>query len=365
MPLTPPLLAAWLHDLSPVLVRFTDTFAIRYYGLAYAVGFLLGWAWLRLMSRRGMTPLSPQRISDMMVILVLGVVAGGRLGYVLFYDPSLLIDFRSSFPFWGVLRVNQGGMSSHGGVLGVIIATWWVSRGVKDERGRVQFRVPWMHVLDLSAVACTAGLMLGRVANFINGELLGAVVARPGEPAPWWAVKFPQERATYDPLAAVEHAPVLSPPQADKLMDLLDQFRVGMESDETVYQRVLNVLQGGGAEAEAVARQLSPLIAARFPSQLLQAATDGLVLGGLLWLIWAKPRRAGVISAWFGVIYGVLRILTEMIRLPDPGLQNVKSATGLSMGQWLSVGMVVVGAAMLVAFRRRPGPVFGGWLRRT
>jgi phosphatidylglycerol:prolipoprotein diacylglycerol transferase len=363
--LTPPTLAAWLHDLNPVLVRFTDTFAIRYYGLAYAIGFLLGWAWLRFMSRRGMTPLSPQRISDMMVAMVLGVVAGGRIGYVLFYDPSLLTDFNSSFPFWGVLRLNQGGMSSHGGILGVMIATWWVSRGVKDEQGRVQFRVPWMHVLDLAAVACTAGLMLGRIANFINGELLGKIVAAPGEPAPWWAVKFPQERATYDPAAAVEHAPALSPEQTEQFRNLLDQFRVGMESDQTAYQRVLHVLQSGGVEAEAVARQLSPLIAARFPSQLLQAATDGLVLGGILWLIWAKPRRAGVISAWFGIIYGVLRILTEQVRLPDAALQNVKASTGLSMGQWLSVGMVAIGAAMLAVFIRRPGPVFGGWLRRA
>lgn len=362
LPLT---LGAWLHDLSPILVKFTDTFAIRYYGLAYAIGFLLGWAWLRFMARRGMTPLSTQRISDMMITLVLGVVVGGRLGYVLFYDPRLLIDFNASFPFWGALRVNQGGMSSHGGILGVIAATWWVSRGMKDDKGKVHFKVPWLHVLDMSAVACTVGLMLGRVANFINGELLGAIAAAPGQPAPWWAIKFPQERATHDPLAPIDHAPPLTPEQSDQFLALLDQYRVGMESDETAYQRVLSVLQGGGPDGTSIAEQLAPLIAARYPSQIFQAVTDGLILGGVLWLIWAKPRRAGVISAWFGILYGTLRILTEFVRLPDPGLQNIKSSTGFSMGQWLSAAMIVTGIAMLIYFARRPGPIFGGWLRKA
>jgi hypothetical protein len=205
-------LAAWLHDLSPILVKFTDTFAIRYYGLAYAIGFLLGWAWLRLMVRRGMTPLSPQRISDMMITLVLGVVVGGRLGYVLFYDPHLLIDFNSSFPFWGALRVNQGGMSSHGGILGVIASTWWVSRGIKDDKGKVHFKVPWLHVLDMAAVACTVGLMLGRVANFINGELLGAIAAPPPPPPPPGGQQITPRHPPPPPPPPPPHPPPPQPP---------------------------------------------------------------------------------------------------------------------------------------------------------
>jgi phosphatidylglycerol:prolipoprotein diacylglycerol transferase len=98
----------------------------------------------------------------------------------------------------------------------------------------------------------------------------------------------------------------------------------------------------------------------------MQALTDGLVLGLALWLIWWKPRRPGVISAWFGLLYGVMRILTEMVRLPDPALTGLKQSSGFSMGQWLSIGMVVVGAAMLIYYWRNPGTLqYGGWLRRA
>jgi phosphatidylglycerol:prolipoprotein diacylglycerol transferase len=365
-----PTLAAWLHDISPVIVKFTDTIAIRWYGLSYALGFLLGWAWLRYMSAIGMTPLSKQRLGDAMLVLVLGVVLGGRLGYVLFYDPQLLIDFSGSIPFWGVLKVQNGGMSSHGGIVGVIIATWVISRGTKDGKGGRVGAVPWMHVLDLMAVACTVGLMLGRLANFINGELLGQIVAMPGKPGPWWSIQFPQERMTGDPLGVdpnvpLEHAPKLTPEQTEQLAALLDRFRVGMESDETAYSRIVHVIQSGTQQANEVAQQLAPLLASRYPSQLMQAITDGLLLGGALWLIWYKPRRAGVIGAWFGILYGVMRILTELVRLPDPQLTQLKESSGLSMGQWLSAAMIVVGVALLVWYWRHPGPMYGGWLKKN
>ncbi|HYE62561.1 MAG TPA: prolipoprotein diacylglyceryl transferase [Phycisphaerales bacterium] len=364
-------LAAWLHDLSPVIFKFTDALAIRWYGLAYALGFILGWLWLRSMSRRGMTPLSQQRIGDAMLILVLGVVLGGRLGYVFFYDPALLVEFTRDAPFWGVFKVNKGGMSSHGGILGVIVASWVVARGVKDNSGQRRFAVPWMHVLDLTAVACTVGLGLGRIANFINGELLGQIVAMPGKAAPGWAVKFPQERMNGDPLGVdptipVEHAPPLTPEQTDALAALLDRFRIGMESDGTAYGRMIQVLQKGGEQGEAVARDLAPLISARYPSQLMQAATDGLILGLALWLIWYKPRRPGVVGAWFMILYGVMRIATEFIRLPDPELAALKQSSGLSMGQWLSIAMIVVGIGALVVFRLRPTDLrYPGWLRKA
>jgi phosphatidylglycerol:prolipoprotein diacylglycerol transferase len=177
-------LAAWLHTLSPFLVRFTDEFGIRWYGLSYLLGFLAGWAWLRYLARRGLTPLSEQRVGDAMVALVLGVVLGGRLGYCLFYQPSLLTELSGDFPFWGVLRLTQGGMSSHGGMLGVAVAAWWISRGVRDAQGQVRFRAPLLHVFDLVALAATPGLLFGRLANFINGELLGKIVANPESPPP-------------------------------------------------------------------------------------------------------------------------------------------------------------------------------------
>src|SRR3954464_11960642 len=146
-------LGAWLHDLSPFLVRFQPGIGIRWYGLAYAFGFLVGWWWLRLMSRRGMTPLSPQRLTDAMLILVLGGVVGGRLGYVLFYDPNLLTTFVPGPPWWGLLQLNRGGMASHGGIMGIIIASMIIGRGYKDEMGVRRGQVAWMHVVDMMAVA--------------------------------------------------------------------------------------------------------------------------------------------------------------------------------------------------------------------
>jgi phosphatidylglycerol:prolipoprotein diacylglycerol transferase len=107
--------------------------------------------------------------------------------------------------------------------------------------------------------------------------------------------------------------------------------------------------------------QLRPLISARHPSQLYQAAAEGLVLGLILIIVWAKPRKPGIIGALFMVVYGVLRILTELIRLPDAQLQ-VKRPGGLSLGQWLSVGMIVVGASVLVYVSRQAVAKVGGWL---
>lgn len=171
---------------------------------------------------------------------------------------------------------------------------------------------------------------------------------------PWWAVKFPQEIFS-------GHDPVLSPQQSQKLWAVIDQFRIGNEADKVAYERAVRTLQGGGAKAAAVAKELEPLLSSRYPSQLMQAATDGLVLGLVLWLIWWKPRKPGVIGAWFMIVYGVMRISTEFVRLPDSQLQWLKDKTGLSMGQWLSVAMVVGGAVGLVFMCRRDVPKMGGW----
>jgi phosphatidylglycerol:prolipoprotein diacylglycerol transferase len=245
-------------------------------------------------------------------------------------------------------------MASHGGMMGVIIASWFIARGYKDPQGVVREKVPWMHMIDLTAIACTPGLMLGRIANFINGELLGKIVAMPGEPAPWWAVKFPQEVLS-DPMPH-GHAPPLTPDQAHQLAALVNQ-----EPFHGSYERVLQTLQSGGAKGAQVAQQLAPLISARYPSQLMQAATDGLVLGTVLWLLWLHPRKPGVIGCSFLILYGLLRIATEFIRLPDPQLAILKETTGLSMGQWLSVMMVLLGGAGLIFVLRRDVPKIGGW----
>jgi phosphatidylglycerol---prolipoprotein diacylglyceryl transferase len=338
-------LAAWLHDLSPFLYQFSPGVGVRYYGLAYAAGFVIAWIILRAMARRGLTPMTPDEVSSALFTLVLGAVVGGRLGYCIAYQPSLFLRFDGGFPFWGVLRLNEGGMASHGGMVGVLLAAWWVTRDLVRTRP-----VPMRHVCDLAVFAAPPGLLLGRLANFVNGELLGKVVASPGAPAPWWAVKFPQE--AYSSLAP--------PGQEQALAPIVAPFKMAGETDPEAFERVLHTLQAGGPGAKILAGRLAPFISARHPSQLYQGIAEGVVVGLVLLWFWRRPRTPGMVTAVFLGLYGVLRIATETIRLPDANLA-VPTIAGLSRGQWLSVGMILAALILAHFCRRLGGSPMGGW----
>lgn len=356
-------LAAWFHDLGPFAIRFTDSLGVRWYGLSYVAGFIIAYLALRALSRRNLALIPYERVPDAMLWLVVGVMAGGRLGYILAYEPHLLVSFSPSFPFWSALALNKGGMASHGGIAGVILACFRIAQGWKDDQGRIQGRCNPMHVMDLTALLCPIGLMLGRIANFVNGELLGRIAAMPGSPAPWWSVKFPQEVLTgHDPARTLQQTnPTLHAAREEALARIAQPFRTPERPFEAAYERVLETIHAGGARGRELAENLAPWISARHPSQLYQAAAEGLILGGTLLFIWRRPRRPGIVGAWFLLLYGVLRIITELFRLPDDHLATPTIA-GLSRGQWLSVIMILVGAAALVILARRPAPKLGGWL---
>lgn len=347
---------AWLHDLSPFVVRFTETLGIRWYGLSYALAFALGYLQLRFLAKRGLIAIPAHRVGDVILTVIVGVVVGGRLGYVLLYEPTLLWDFSPHAPWWGVLAINRGGMASHGGILGVTIAAWRISRGWKRPDGTIEGRCPPLHVMDVMSFAAPIGLGVVRCANFINGELLGRIIAKPGEPGPWWSVRYPQEVLS-------GHDSLRSDAQEAALTALAESQRLPGESWEHAYQQLVEIIQDGGAEGQRLAAELSPLLAARFPSQLLQAAAEGLVLGAIMWIVWAKPRTPGVVGAWFLVCYGVLRILTELVRLPDAQFE-VGQVLGLSRGQWFSLLMVAIGGFFLVRLRRSGAEKLGGWKGR-
>ncbi|MDX2115576.1 MAG: prolipoprotein diacylglyceryl transferase [Planctomycetota bacterium] len=335
-------IAAWLHDLDPFVFRITETFGVRWYGLAYVAGFLAAWAILKTLARRGSILLREELVTDLIVTVIVGTLVGGRLGYVLFYSPDLLTSFESSFPFWGVLAFHRGGMASHGGMVGIAIASWLFAR---------KHKLSFAHVADCLAFVAPVGVFFGRLANFINGELLGKIVALPGERAPWWSVKFPQE--------LVEgHAPELSTDQQEALLELLQKVARPEDPPGVAVERLLEAVR---AHTPGVREALEPLISARHASQLYQAAAEGIVVGVLLAALWAKPRKPGVIAAWFLVSYGVGRVLTEFIRLPDAHLA-VQRIAGLSRGQWLSVLMIVVGAAALWRIGRSSARAVGGWM---
>lgn len=344
-----PDLGGWLHDLSPFAFRVTGDFGIRWYGVAYIVGFILAYYLLRNLARKKFTPIPPDRALDAILLLVLGVLVGGRLGYVLLYQPALLTEFTSSPPWWGLLAINNGGMASHGAIVGLIIASWRISRGFRGADDQIEGRCPPMHVMDLLPMLGMAGYALGRLANFVNGELLGRVVSAPGEPAPWWAVRFPQEVLT-------NHAPQLTDVQQARLDLLVQEHALPDETYTQAYERVIeSVIKG----SSGVRERLEPLLSARHPSQLYQSL-EGVIVLAIVWIIAAKARRPGVIGCSFLISYGVLRITTEFWRLPDDHLKT-QLVMGLSRGQWLSAAMVLSGAVILAWILKGDAPKMGGW----
>ena len=174
----------WVHDLSPFLIEFPTTIfgieGIRYYGVAYLLGFFAVWYFLKICEQKGKLSLNAKDRSDLMTYLILGVLIGGRLGYVLFYDFQDFI--KNPFLFF---RIDQGGMASHGGFIGVSLALLIFCQNKKFNS---------LKLIDCISVAAPLGLAIGRIANFINGELWGKISTVP------WAVLFPNSPMTFSSL---------------------------------------------------------------------------------------------------------------------------------------------------------------------
>jgi phosphatidylglycerol---prolipoprotein diacylglyceryl transferase len=269
------MLAYWVHDLSPFLIQFTDTIGIRYYGLAYVLGFV-GGAWLiRRAAASGRFRVPPDAVSDLMLALVIGVMVGGRLGYFLLYEPGWLL----AEPL-AVIQIWKGGMASHGGFAGVAAAMVWFAR---------KHRVPFLHVADAVIPAAPLGVMLGRLANFINGELWGRVATVP------WAVIFPESAEPGTPIEFI-------PP--------------------------------------------------RHPSQLYAAALEGaLLLAVFQWRFWRTDlaqRSPGRLAGEFLIGYAVVRAIGEQFREPDAPL-----IAGLTRGTFYSIFLVMAGAVLIWRAKKR------------
>lgn len=345
-------LGGWFHDLSPFAFRISGGFGLRWYGLSYAMGFFAAYMLLRMLAKRGATEIPLTRAADAIMFFILGVLVGGRLFYVIGYEPHLLVDFSSSPPWWGVLAINRGGMASHGGIVGVALACWRVSRGFKEESGRIIGRTSPLSVLDTAAMLTPLGLLFGRLANFINAELLGAVVANPGERAPWWAVRYPQEI-----LSLPDENLAQTPEQMQQVIDLASSNMLPSDTSWVAgYERVLSQIQGGNTQLQA---SLEPLIAARYPTQLLQAGLDGLLVLICVWVVAMKPRKPGVVAAVFAIVYALGRIPMDLIRLPDVGVSQFGAIT---RGQVYSGLTLLAGVLLLIYALRSTRAKHGGWL---
>jgi phosphatidylglycerol:prolipoprotein diacylglycerol transferase len=341
-----------VHDFSPFLWRISGEFGVRWYGLSYMAGFIVAYLLFQMMASRQKVGLTPEMVGDFVTYGAIGILLGGRLGYCVFYSPDLFLKFKSQIPYWGVLAVNEGGMASHGGMIGMVVACWLYAR----KHGLNQ-----NYLFDLVSIAGPIGIFFGRLANFVNGELVG----RPCDPNFSLAVKFPQDMYLW-PAESFSKLSELGPVVAsipgesrEKYLEMLGKYQIDPSAREYVQDMIsliIRSIQDGNAAAKAA---IEPLLTARHPSQLYAAAGEGVFLFTVLFLLWYKPRKPGVIAAIFVCLYACVRIVDEQFRTPD--YQIGFQLFNLTRGQWLSIGMLIVGLVLLVMYSRREGLPFPGW----
>lgn len=321
-----------IHTLDPFVIDFGG-WGPRWYGLAYVAGFILGWALLHWMAKTRRILLTPPQVGDFVFFIIVGVIVGGRVGHVLLYDHALLWTFMPAFPWWGLLDIMHGGMSSHGGIVGVTITSWLFARRIG---------APFLHLIDCAAIGAPAGLALGRLANWVNGELVGRPLPESWRSnPPWWSLKFPRDVFERDFTRVEELMALRRPGIVNPAADFPESL-------------IAACYQGNAAAIDA----LAPLLTPRWPNQFFQALTDGPILFAVLVLVWWKPRRPGVVAGWFFAAYGVLRMTTEQFRMPDPGVFAIGPIT---LPMLISLGMVVLGAALALwsSTRRDVKPIGG------
>ena len=246
-------------------------FELRWYSLAYLAGIFIGyWYMLKLIKQPG-APMARRHADDLVFYAALGIILGGRVGYVLFYNLSYYLQNPLD-----ILKLWDGGMSFHGGMIGTVLGIIYLSRKEK---------LNWLRVHDYVACCVPFGLFFGRLANFVNHELWGA----PTNVA--WAVRFPE---------LIGGMTVLGPP--------------------------------------------------RHPSQIYEAILEGILLFAILaWMFWKTQSRyePGKLVGAFTFFYGLFRFLIEFVREPDAQLVGFAQSTGLHMGQWLSLPMILLGAWLM------------------
>ncbi|HEX2206300.1 MAG TPA: prolipoprotein diacylglyceryl transferase [Longimicrobium sp.] len=298
--------------IDPVALQLPGGLAIRWYGIGFMVAFAAGYYILRRLARRGFLPLAPDKVGDLLFALIVGVILGGRLGYILFYDFASFAENPAR-----IIRIWEGGLAFHGGLAGAILAGWWYAR---------RHGVPFLRLGDALALGVPPGIFAVRMANFVNGELYGRVTT---DAVPW-AVRFPT-----DPIA----------------MQL-----TGAASGRSMRERELLIER---AYETGVWDQVRDQVPLRHPSQLYEGFTEGVILGLILWALYAYNRRRGrdlapgTYGGVFMLGYGIFRSLMELFRQPDRQFTDAGDPLGtvlgpLTMGQTLSLAMIAAGIFFIV-----------------
>ena len=264
-------------EFDPIIIQLGPA-ALRWYGLMYLIGFVAAW-WLARRRASAGGVIKPEQVDDLIFYGALGVILGGRLGYIFFYN----FDQWLAYPFV-LLRVWEGGMAFHGGLLGVIVAMALIAK-------RLQLR--FFQVADFVAPLVPLGLLAGRVGNFINGELWGGITDAA------WGMQ----------VKCAEHLN-------------LCVNKLGLPADT----------------------ELSPPL---HPSQLYEAVLEGLLLFLLLWWFSSKPRAVGAVSGLFLIGYGSMRFIVEFVRMPDAHIGYLWG-DWFTMGQLLSTPMILAGIAFVI-----------------
>ena len=305
------MLSYYLHNLDPFIFRLWGNIGPRWYGLAYVLAFLCGFALLSRFSKRGYLDLNQSAVGDFVTwVALFGVMIGGRVGYVIFYRPEMLREPLS------LLRVWEGGMSSHGGILGVVLFSLYYAR---------RHKLSWTNLGDNLVVAVPIGLFLGRCANFINGELYGRAANVP------WAVQFPKE------LLEPANAAV-----ADRALAAGQQIDSSLNSIEAIIEAVRT--------SPRIATVLHRILTPRHPSQLYEALLEGVVLFAILWFVRTRLRTPnGLLTGLFMICYAIFRIVVEYFREPDAAMIGV-----FTRGQFFSFFVFALGVGFMVVAKRRP-----------
>ena len=273
-----PFLAITFPAIDPVAISI-GPLAIRWYALAYISGIVIGWIYARALIKSeklwgGPAPIAPLQLDDFILWVTIGIIVGGRTGYVLFYNPAVFIQHPAA-----ILKLWEGGMSFHGGFLGCVAAVMLFA---------LKNNISILSLGDITTAVAPIGILLGRIANFIKGELWGREV----DASVPWRMIFPD-----DPLQLFRH-----------------------------------------------------------PSQLYEAALEGVLLFAVLAVMvrMGALKRPGLILGSFITIYGLARITGEFFREPDPQLGFLWG--GLTMGMLLSVPMIIAGAILIMMAWRRKAP---------
>ncbi len=393
------MLAYYIQTLNPFIWQWGHSnFGIRWYGTAYLTGFIIAYGLMKRFIQTGRMALPSEKLPDFVLfVAILGVLVGGRLGEAVLYRPHMFTTFSATFPWWGLLMVQNGGMAAHGGILGVMVAVWVFAR-----RGGYRF----LNLLDCAAMVAPIGLCFGRLANFVNGELYGHRWHGP------LAVQFPTEliyqnqpldaRIRHFAAGLAAHHPDLARfmvqnpgpgmityvstrlqtqqhqlqavlalhPRSEILRlaasghyPLLDRLRrqlpgwlselrleVGVRHlwkalhphfhgplPLAARLQILNLARQGNT---FVIDQLRQILPPRIPSQLIEALLEGLMLFLICWFVGHRWRQAGRASAAFAIGYPIMRIIGEQFRMGDQ--------PQLILGHWISLG-VIYSVPMLIA----------------